>query len=280
VAQASGVVIDVTAAQLATTTYLAGSATDQLYVRANDGVLWSSWQPFMAGPTPPVVSAPNLVTVPGQTFAASSLFTASDPDGDTLTKYEFYDATGSGHFAVGGVTQAAATVIDVTAAQLATTTYVSGSGTDQLYVRANDGTAWSSWQPFTVTGEAPAIINAGATLELATAYANQVTFFGSTGTLKLDDPSSFTGTVAGMTANDAIDFTNINFATIQTPSFSGTSSGGTLTVTDGTHTDQIALLGNYLASTFVPSSDGHGGTSVIDPPAANQNNPLALPQHA
>ena len=36
-------------------------------------------------------------------------------------------------------------------------------------------------------------------------------------------------------------------------------------MTDGTHTANIALLGNYLASTFVPSSDGHGGTSIVNP---------------
>ena len=53
-----------------------------------------------------------------------------------------------------------------------------------------------------------------------------------------------------MTGNDAIDFTNLNFNTIQTPSFVGTGSGGTLTVSDGTHSANIALLGNYLASTF------------------------------
>ena len=48
--------------------------------------------------------------------------------------------------------------------------------------------------------------------------------------------------------------------------YSGDASGGALTVTDGSHSANIALLGNYLASTFVPTSDGHGGTNVIDPP--------------
>ncbi|HEY5130523.1 MAG TPA: hypothetical protein VIJ35_25090 [Bradyrhizobium sp.] len=78
-----------------------------------------------------------------------------------------------------------------------------------------------------------------------------------------------------------IDFADISFASVQTPTFTNaTATGGTLHVTDGTHTANIALLGNYLASTFVASSDGHGGTSVIDPPAAaNQNNPLAQVQH-
>jgi hypothetical protein len=55
-----------------------------------------------------------------------------------------------------------------------------------------------------------------------------VTFFGPTGTLKLDNSATFNGTVAGMTAQDAIDFADINFASIHTPNFhNATSSGGT-----------------------------------------------------
>jgi hypothetical protein len=82
-----------------------------------------------------------------------------------------------------------------------------------------------------------------------------------------------------MTGSDTIDFADINFASVQSPGYSGNSSGSTLTVTDGTHTAAIVLLGNYLASTFVASSDGHGGTSVVDPPA-NSNLVLAAPQHS
>jgi hypothetical protein len=44
-----------------------------------------------------------------------------------------------------------------------------------------------------------------------------------------------------------------------------TSAGGTLQVTDGAHTANIALLGNYMASVFITGSDGHGGTTVHDP---------------
>src|SRR5258708_40077388 len=93
-AQLAATIIDVTAAQLATTSYLAGPATDQLYVRANDGVLWSSWQPFMAGPTAPGGTAANAAVAAGQRGAASSLFTARDPHGDTPTKNEVYDRSG------------------------------------------------------------------------------------------------------------------------------------------------------------------------------------------
>ena len=51
-----------------------------------------------------------------------------------------------------------------------------------------------------------------------------------------------------------------------TIAYSGNNSPGTLTVSDGTHTASIALLGNYSLANFTASSDGHGGTSVIDPP--------------
>jgi hypothetical protein len=54
----------------------------------------------------------------------------------------------------------------------------------------------------------------------------------------------------------------MSFATIQTPSFPNvTNTGGALTATDGTRSPNVALLDNYLASIFVASRDGHGGTS-------------------
>ena len=40
-------------------------------------------------------------------------------------------------------------------------------------------------------------------------------------------------------------------------------AGGTLSLTDGTHSANIALLGNYMASSFVMESDNHGGTMVV-----------------
>jgi hypothetical protein len=110
------------------------------------------------------------------------------------------------------------------------------------------------------------IIGGGETKPAPSSFAGVVAFTGSSGTLLLDHSSGFTGTVAGMSGQDTIDFSDINFATPQAPSYSGTSSGGTLTVSDGSHTANIALIGNYLASTFVASSDGHGGTSVMQVP--------------
>ena len=51
---------------------------------------------------------------------------------------------------VNGVPQGANHAIDVTAAQLASTTFQSGSGSDDLWVRANDGITWGAWKEFHV----------------------------------------------------------------------------------------------------------------------------------
>jgi hypothetical protein len=82
-----------------------------------------------------------------------------------------------------------------------------------------------------------------------------------------------------MTGKDTIDFADLDPTKVQPPSFSGDSTGGTLTVSDGAHSAKIALLGNYMASVFVASSDGHGGTSVVDPPALGGVQPLMMSPH-
>jgi choice-of-anchor C domain-containing protein len=121
-------------------------------------------------------------------------------------------------------------------------------------------------------------IAAGATTEITSAFSGAITFAGSTGTLQLDNSSSFSGTVAGLAGQDTLDLRDVNPATVQTPTYSGSSSGGTLTVTDGSHTAKIALLGNYLASTFVTSSDSHGGTAVVDPLLTSSNPQMLMSQ--
>jgi hypothetical protein len=81
-------------------------------------------------------------------FAASSLFSATDADGDALTYYLYDDsaAANSGHFVVNGTVVPAGAGYAVTAAQLAQTTFVAGSGgaSDDLYVKAYDGYAYSN----------------------------------------------------------------------------------------------------------------------------------------
>src|SRR5262249_37000512 len=99
--------------------------------------------------TPPGLTVPpaNVPATPGQAIAASSLFSATDPDGDSIYYY-LYDntpAANSGHFVVNGTIVPAQTPYKITAAQLAQTTFVAGaSGTsDDLFVIAYDGTLLS-----------------------------------------------------------------------------------------------------------------------------------------
>jgi hypothetical protein len=111
------------------------------------------------------------------------------------------------------------------------------------------------------------VIDAGATLELAHAYSGTISFAGSTGTLIIDHSSSFAGTISGqLGTGNVIDLADITGGAAVTIAYSGNNSPGVLTVTDGTHTATIALTGNYSLANFTASSDGHGGTLVIDPP--------------
>ena len=92
--------------------------------------------------SPPVVTASNITASRGQSFAASSLFTARDADGDAITKFAFWDTgTSGGHFVLNGVAQGVSQEIDVTAAQLSQLSYQSGSGADTLWVRPTMGSS-------------------------------------------------------------------------------------------------------------------------------------------
>ena len=275
----------VSAAQLAQTTYQSGSGADTLWVRVSDGSKWSPWSQSFTVTAPvdtgPVVnSVTSILTTAGQIFATSALFTTSDPFGDAIEQYDFWDTgAGGGHFAINGRPLAANQDNIISASQLGQTGYVAGSGTDTLWVRVSEGGQWSPWSPnFTVSD--PTTIGANETLELSSGYSGQISFAAPTGVLELLNASSFAGTVVGMSDEDAIDFADINPNKVQPPSYSGDASGSTLTVTDGLHSANIALLGNYLASTFVTSSDGHGGTNVVEHAAStDQTAILGQPQH-
>jgi hypothetical protein len=104
-----------------------------------------------------------------------------------------------------------------------------------------------------------------ATLTIDAAAAGTETFAGKTGTLVLDEASEFDGKVSGFSGQDHLDLADIGFGAHSTLGYAANgSNGGTLTVSDGTHTANIALLGNYIASSFTLTSDGHGG-SLITP---------------
>jgi len=116
-----------------------------------------------------------------------------------------------------------------------------------------------------VTGAGSARISTG-TLFAAGAFSEAVQFTGTTGTLELAHGQTFTGKITGFakTGAESLDLKDIAFGAKTKATFTGTAAGGTLTVTDGTHTAKIALLGNYVGNTFKAATDGSGGTKIVD----------------
>ena len=89
--------------------------------------------------------------------------------------------------------------------------------------------------------------------------------FTSSGTLELAQSQGFTNSIKGFSGDGktTLDMRDIGFVGAGEASFSGTASSGVLTVTDGTHTAQTTLVGDYLGATFTAASDGKGGVDVV-----------------
>ena len=136
---------------------------------------------------------------------------------------------------------------------------------------ANTGTLYSSGT-LTVNGAVSGAGVArivGGTADFASTFTENVVFVTS-GELELAHSQAYTGTISGfsLTGATSLDLQDITFTAGTTKAtYSGTTTSGTLTVTDGTHTAKIKLSGNYTASTFDVSAATGGGTLVIDPTA-------------
>ena len=86
-----------------------------------------------------------------------------------------------------------------------------------------------------VTGNGSAII-AGGTLEFSGPSSNAILFSGDTaGTLSLDHPQEFSGTISGFSGQDRIDLGDIAFSanTVLNYAANDNNAGGMLTVSDG-----------------------------------------------
>jgi hypothetical protein len=118
-----------------------------------------------------------------------------------------------------------------------------------------------------IIGANSLVVGSGASAELTGAYSGSISFAGATGTLVIDNSANFHGTIGGQLAKgDIIDLADITAGAGATIGYSGNNSPGTLTVSDGIKTASLALLGNFSLANFIASSDGHGGTNVVDPP--------------
>ena len=116
-----------------------------------------------------------------------------------------------------------------------------------------------------VTGNGSAII-AGGTLEFSGPSSNAILFSGDqAGTLSLDHPQEFNGTISGFSGQDRIDLGDIAFSanTVLNYAANDNNAGGTLTVSDGPSTVGLTMVGDFSASSFAISTDGHGGTLIV-----------------
>jgi hypothetical protein len=156
---------------------------------------------------------------------------------------------------------------------------LNGDGHTGIYVAPGTTLQVTSPLPSAVGS---ATIGAGATLELGTADSASITFSSSTGMLKLDSLTAFTGVIDNFTGNgslsgsDQIDLKGINFNSVH-----DSYSNGVLTVTDGTNSTTLDFNGSYVLANFSFASDGSGGTIVFDPPVpAQPQSPGAVGQTA
>jgi aryl-phospho-beta-D-glucosidase BglC (GH1 family) len=122
-------------------------------------------------------------------------------------------------------------------------------------------------------------VAANATLDVGGVHSDNITFEGSTGTLKLDSPSTFTGQIVDFTGDgtlsgsDQVDLPNMSFSSAIQSASSYDPSTGALTVTNDVTVDVLHFMGSYSQANFKFASDAHGGTIVYDPPITTQGTP-------
>jgi parallel beta-helix repeat protein len=125
-----------------------------------------------------------------------------------------------------------------------------------------------------------ATIGIGATLELTAADSASVIFAGSTGTLRLDHSSTFSGKIfkfsgnGSLSGSDHIDLRDVKYSSVH-----DSYANGVLTVKDGGgETAKLSFNGSYTLANFKFANDGSGGTIVYDPPvpSSNQSSPRTV----
>jgi hypothetical protein len=129
----------------------------------------------------------------------------------------------------------------------------------------NSGLLWANGANITLHGSVTggnAVMDGVSSIEFGAAASTNVTFnAGASGTLKLADSFDFSGIVSGFNQNDHIDLRDMAFGAGTTASYveNQAGTGGTLSVTDGAHTMNIAL-GHYSADDFTVAADDTTGT--------------------
>lgn len=155
VQQNAGQWFEVAASDLGTVRYFAGNSVrnEIVNVLARDGERWS--QPGVAriqseepNILPPNVETFDVSVLGSETIVGSTMFSASDPEGDEVVRYRVRDQKrngNSGAFWLNNVKQKQGTWFEFTASELSSLRYVGGKNgqTEKFFVRASDGDKWS-----------------------------------------------------------------------------------------------------------------------------------------
>ncbi len=116
----------------------------------------------------------------------------------------------------------------------------------------------------TITGVGRLIIGAGSEIELGCTTADAATFNGNAGTLRLDNPASYSGTLSDFVAGDALVLGNTD-AISETPwGFNGTTTTLTVGLNEGGPLT-FTLAGNYSDAAFSASFNGSDTTLTLSP---------------
>ena len=119
------------------------------------------------------------------------------------------------------------------------------SGTGLLEV----GTA----TPFLIISAGQYIYYASA-IDLGGASANSVTFDDQHGSLVLEEPTQFSGTITPTGDGDEIDLAGVQLKSVTGTSYSGDASGGTLTIDENGTTLNLKFAGAFTESSFTLST--------------------------
>lgn len=142
---------------------------------------------------------------------------------------------------------------------------LTGSGTSGLI---DNGTVDVSAGTLTVqpavTGNGTFLLHGLSTLDFAAVVGSgsTISFLSPTATLKVETLGAFGSTILGFAKGDTIDVAPVPFGLATMLNFAQAGSGGTLTVSDGTHSSAFSLTGSYNTAGFHMASDNHGGTAV------------------
>ena len=155
---------------------------------------------------------------------------------------------------------------------------ISGAGTIEGPI-ANTGAILASGKldiQGAVAGDGTVEILPTSTLELGGPDSDNVSFADGTGTLQLDDPSAFSGTITEGGPGDQIILAGVSYASVTGYAYVGSATSGTLTIDAGGTAYTLNFAGDFDTSSFSLSAGPQLFTSSPPSLLITPGGPLTL----